>query len=871
MPKARVSRPSSNKPNKRQALRQEPVRFVDPFDNRILLGYLYDVTQWHGYVRFLGLPQLRDNPDLPLQELFVEPYISRSRGHLDLPSAEWREVQPSLQAILENPRLVLLGDPGSGKSTLINFVAGQLSQPRSNLWQAALGPFIPIPMILRELKLDVNLTGDRLIEAFLAHPVAEKLRSSKELLYTILRAGQGYLLLDGLDEIGNLEIRKSLRTAVLDLVDRFPTCRFLLTSRIVGYEEVPFHSMQSGYAEIGSVESGNDNAWAELRYVAPFSDAQIEQFSFNWYSSREAISEIGESSARDLVAALHGSESTLRLARIPNLLTLMALIHRVQRRLPYGRVVLYDKIAEAYLESIDVFRGIHEVNYPLFQKRRWLSYVGFQMQHRRSEAAKSNDSGARGVREVLVDQKTVQAWVMEAMQSSALGANSEAASAFLDYISRRSGLLLPRGEGLFAFTHLSFQEYFAACYLAEQVNSPRWLKGRAAPGTGPQELVSMSGKVEWRETLVLLFEILADRPDWVEVLLSSIFGEEYKEIKRPATDRLHSDQVQLLAEIAIDPYSGMTESQRASSFHVCWEWEIERQRIERKVFTEVPVVAQRLTTAEQQARQEVWRVFGSVLQKLKPLGISLKGCYGVVSGGALQYLGKCKSLMALDISKTDIVDLAPLAGLDRLVVLQADDTAVSDLRPIAGHHLLKGLGLNGTKVVDLAGIENLKNLHGLSLGRTKVADLSAISELRNLEYLVIYSTNVADLNVLAALARLERLVLRRTKVTDLSSLSGIMGLKYLDASHTSVTDVSPLSNLFDLRDLKLDGTGVTDLSPLMNLQNLEEIDLSWTSVESLEAIGQLRSLRKLHLFGVSIPEEEVEAIRSALPGLEIVR
>jgi hypothetical protein len=49
----------------------------------------------------------------------------------------------------------------------------------------------------------------------------------------------------------------------------------------------------------------------------------------------------------------------------------------------------------------------------------------------------------------------------------------------VDYIARRSGLLMPRGEGQFAFMHLSFQEYFAACHCLEQVTASRWLDGRA--------------------------------------------------------------------------------------------------------------------------------------------------------------------------------------------------------------------------------------------------------------------------------------------------------------------------------------------------------------------------------------------------------
>ena len=34
------------------------------------------------------------------------------------------------------------------------------------------------------------------------------------------------------------------------------------------------------------------------------------------------------------------------------------------------------------------------------------------------------------------------------------------AAEFVDYLAKRSGLLLPRGQDQWAFLHLSFQEYF---------------------------------------------------------------------------------------------------------------------------------------------------------------------------------------------------------------------------------------------------------------------------------------------------------------------------------------------------------------------------------------------------------------------------
>ena len=89
------------------------------------------------------------------------------------------------------------------------------------------------------------------------------------------------------------------------------------------------------------------------------------------------------------------------------LLTLMALIHHKDARLPHGRTELYDRIATAYLESIDVRRKLDQVPYSLAQKKRWLADIAYRMQNRRT----GNDNDA-----LLVSGVQVQGWLTTSLK-----------------------------------------------------------------------------------------------------------------------------------------------------------------------------------------------------------------------------------------------------------------------------------------------------------------------------------------------------------------------------------------------------------------------------------------------------------------------
>ena len=890
----------------------------DFFTNPVLRPYLRNVLNWQGYIRFLGLPDRRDNPDIVIDRLFVAPSLSRRYISPDENPDNWRdETETLLDAVAENTPLVLLGDPGIGKSTLMNQITWLLSRPATNPLIERLGWRLPLPMVLRELPVHGVTNFDGLLKAFLSREMSAPLRDHDGWRYLnrTLAEGNAFLLLDGIDEIGDRTSRDNLRQAVFDGIDRFPDCRWLLSSRIVGYDEVPFDMQTKRLTQVPSSPINDDHDRRQVhlreyrpeqhpsrpaykggsvgtRYIAPFDDARITAFARNWYTQREAAAQRARANANHLVRAVHADDSILRLARVPNLLTMMALIHRIEATLPHGRALLYERIAEAYLESIDRFRGIDSSPHDLPRKKGWLARVGFELQRRRTSRDDPKNS------DFLVDFDTVMGWLNEEMNRDDKFRDSPSAREFLKIVGRRSGLFLPRGEGRYAFVHLSFQEYFSAVALKREVTRLRWAKGRESRlGFDHDILANWAGENIWRETFAFLFELLAseEEDDWHADLLDSVFGEDFSRLESSQLNEVSLNLGHLLARLVVNSRSGLSLRKRDAAIACCVKAQFQLQlrsrfdkpsssifsdlvrddtQLNAKVFKEISAQMEMETPGNRQLDLR-----GSLVSDLGPLAnlstlerLDLDG----LQVSDIEPLANLTMLKRLDVMDTQISDIGPLSYLTALERIDLDSTQISEISPLANLTSLEWLSLMRTQISDISSLANLTSLKWLSLMRTQISDIEPLAKLNSLEYLLLSSTQISDFSPLtsltalrwlilmdtqisdvrplANLATLERLDLDRTQVSNIKPLTKLPALKSLDLRRTPVADIGPLASLATLEHLVLQDTKVSDIGPLASLAALERLDLDRTQVSDIKPIANLPELRSLDLTGTPISD-----------------
>jgi len=145
-------------------------------------------------------------------------------------------------------------------------------------------------------------------------------------------------------------------------------------------------------------------------------------------------------------------------------LTVIAMLHRDRIKLPDRRAELYHEAVEVLLGKWDEAKALipetpilQDAPFDTGDKRLMLQALALHMHER---GIKEIDAGA--LEEFLT--------VAFARHVPDFGEAQRTAARFLHVIKERTGLLIERGEGLFAFSHLTFQEYLTALVLSERAD-----------------------------------------------------------------------------------------------------------------------------------------------------------------------------------------------------------------------------------------------------------------------------------------------------------------------------------------------------------------------------------------------------------------
>ena len=435
-----------------QALRLADESLLSPDP---LAGYKKAVADDNADLSFAGLglpttdPKSMDDVYVPVK---VAPVCERNHDDDCSPSVDESEDAPIEEPVLKaehclllHRRVLIRGEPGSGKTTFLRYLARAYAAGSLKASFEA-QPRLPLLIHLADFAKARESDGETSLVRFV---VTRTFRDGsrgfcahiERDIESELRRGVCLLLLDGLDEVGP---DAGLFPVLSSFINEFAQNHFVLTSRPVGLDPEPWRKLDFSTFQ-----------------VSPWSEEDISEFTRRWYTARPLVGNKQkkqlEKRAEELTTLIMSQRPLRALASNPLMLTILAALHYANASLPRRRVDLYAKIVDVMLETWEASKRGARPGEPLhgivLESREFgwlLGRLALQLQRT-----------GRLLRPRWWVNDCVQQFLREQM---ALDGNviKEQSERIIRYLCERTGLLVERGDGLFGFGHRTFQEYFAA-------------------------------------------------------------------------------------------------------------------------------------------------------------------------------------------------------------------------------------------------------------------------------------------------------------------------------------------------------------------------------------------------------------------------
>jgi formylglycine-generating enzyme required for sulfatase activity len=387
------------------------------------------------------------------------------------------EPGPVLELLNEHDGVIVLGDPGAGKTTFLKYLALLLAFGQGERLRFANHLPILIPLAAYANALD---KGDVALQAFLGQYYRDQGIDLPvdALLSAELEQGRALLLLDGLDEVSD----EALRTTLVRRLEHFVAHhrrkgnKFVLTSRIVGYRAA--RPSVDGLVECTLVDFGDDEI---ADFVAKWTAAIERAVGGDTPVSQQRAQREGA----ELLATVQRGGGVRLLAANPLLLTILALMKRQGVALPERRAQLYDTYVKTLLRSWNLARNVdgrpgrelneNEVLKVLAPLALWMH---------------TSSPGVGLVKREEVRRRLIAIYAHRGDPQPAA-----AAERLLRDVRDHASLLLERGPGSYGFIHLTFQEYLAAVALVQQ--------GQQTVTPIVTALIDHLGVDAWREVSLL--------------------------------------------------------------------------------------------------------------------------------------------------------------------------------------------------------------------------------------------------------------------------------------------------------------------------------------------------------------------------------
>ncbi|MCX4827713.1 NACHT domain-containing protein [Streptomyces sp. NBC_01016] len=634
-------------------------------------------------------------------------------------------------------RVLLRGDAGSGKTTLIQWLA-LTSEERI--------PYVlPLRTLIRAARLPAP--ADFLAGTDCPHSPPDGWAER------VLSDGRALVMVDGLDEVPSAD-RARVRDWLLALVRGYPGDRWLLTARPTAVR--PDWLAGDGFTEL---------------VLAPMDRPRVTAFVRRWHAAAHAPEH-----EEPLLDTLRTKPDLARLATNPLMCGLICALHRARRGyLPPRRKALYDAALQMILTERDRQRGMGGLDGIDLETEDQVELL--------QRLAYSLVLAGR----TEMDEDTALTLLERALPSVPAASAQGDATTILRHLLLRSGVLRSPAPGIVDFAHRTFLDHLGARYAVEEGHFDVLL-GHAEDTQWEDVLRMAVAHARTRERGRLLRGLLAaDVPRLTLLALaclqdaSSVDQEVVEEVRAraagliPPRDKFEAEQLAEAGPFVLELLPGPEGLKNAEAYAVVVTASLLGGE------GALPALKKFRTHAALNVRRQLvgtWHRFDpqeyadEVLAHLDRDGLDLTVQRREEWAAARHLRGWSSLDLRGPYTLAEIFAGTELNELARLSLRY--NPLVEDLVPLAELPSLRGLLLD-----DCPEVRDLAPLSGLALEHLMVFDLSTVRGLRDLTRLPSLSVNLplsgpTLANSLPTSERLDSLYLAKGAIT-------YTGLRGLDA------------------------------------------------------------------------------------------
>lgn len=684
------------------------------------------------------------------------------------------------------PRLVIQGRAGSGKTTILQWLAVRAARTDFEGAARSLNGYVPFFIRLREYANEDLPTPEEFLNkiAPLLAPQAREWPRQQ------LEGGRALVLIDGIDELPEKQ-RPAVNVWLREMIDLFPHSRYIVTTRPGAADDIEFGDLDFTVANL-----------------EPMNPVQVRRFIVQWHlamlewctddQEREHLANLETS----LLARVEDDRFLRDLADTPLLAGLVcALNQHLRAQLPGRRGEVFEK-ALIMFDQRDQARHItSDIQVDLAMSNHLLGDLSLWM-----------------VRNGVAEVPSTLAQEIIGRSAASLPNGPHDPLILCRHLLMRSGLLREPTARNIDFVHKSFQEYLAAKALMAADNV-REIVLNANQDQWRQVVILSAGQGNTRQTTDLLLGLLgkSSGAGRLRRLLAVACMAEMRSASPEVLAALDRAIPRLLPPRSIEDAEMLSHAgprivplleklklvksnQKAATIrtaaliggyealkliaNIASTWADEEDD-----FADVYLDPGEFYSELMRA----WQYFDPARYVAEVLAGSGIPSITVQDMRLLQHLVNMPAVNYVSIDIPD--DIKDTTALDSLPVLRG----------------LSFYNINNTTLTEIMRAWPTLTRFKI-LGAVNLQDISALEmnpDIRDLE--LCYCEDLNDYRVLSRLSHLENLWMQGQTEPDLSVLAGLSSLRDLTISEAGTVDLSPLSSNENLEIVVFDDTNVLDL------------------------------------------------------------